>query len=59
MAYNDAILNTASLYRYRNNVASGKRKFSRNLLLKMVMKALDEISSSDWRDAMKTNDWLK
>lgn len=59
MAYNDVILNMASLYRYRNNVASGKRKFSRNLLLKMVMKALDEISSSDWRDAMKTNDWLK
>lgn len=29
------------------------------MLLKMVMKALDEISSSDWRDAMKTNDWLK
>lgn len=59
MAFFDDILNMASLYRYRNNVASGKRKFSRNLLLKMVLKALDEISSSDWRDAMKTNDWLK
>lgn len=59
MAFFDDILNMASLYRYRNNVASGKRKFSRNLLLKMVLKALDEISSSDWRDSMKTNDWLK
>ena len=59
MAFFDDILNMALLYRYRNNMASGKRKFSQNLLLKMVLKALDEISSSDWRDAMKTNDWLK